>query len=177
MWSISSRSGPLLSFFVYRSLGGLGRESSRPMYTCSNKATHWCIFLGKHLPDKKKNNWWLCSLTMKTWVQEELCLYSMKTHRNHGENAPQWSKLSAPNLLKNAPQWSKVTALFSFVLHPCLMAPRWKFPPSDPGGGGGGHLTLIWTGGAAGGRKSDPASNRSAHKKYTLSQYTLRKLS
>ena len=46
-----------------------------------------------------------------------------------------------------------------------------------PGGGGGGHSTFIWTGGAAGGRKPDPVTNHSARKKYTLSQYTLLKLS
>ena len=44
--------------------------------------------------------------------------------------------------------------------------------------GGGGHSALIWTEGGGvplGGRKPDPISNRSAHKKYTLSQYTLLK--
>ena len=41
--------------------------------------------------------------------------------------------------------------------------------------GGGGHSNFIWTGGAAGGWKPDPVSNRSTHKKYTLSQYTLLK--
>ena len=46
-----------------------------------------------------------------------------------------------------------------------------------PGGGGGGHSPLNWVGGAAGGSRPDPVSNRSAHKKYTLSQYTLLKLS
>ena len=45
--------------------------------------------------------------------------------------------------------------------------------------GGGGHSTFIWTGGggAAGGRKPDPVANHLARKKYTLSQYTLLKLS
>ena len=43
--------------------------------------------------------------------------------------------------------------------------------------GGGGHSTLIWTGVPLGDRKPDPVSNRSVHKKYTLSQYTLLKLS
>ena len=44
---------------------------------------------------------------------------------------------------------------------------------------GEGHSTFIWTGGggAAGGRKPDPVTNHSARKKYTLSQYTLLKLS
>ena len=47
-------------------------------------------------------------------------------------------------------------------------------------GGGGGYSTFNWVGGAAGGgggggSKPDPVSNRLAHKKYTLSQYTLLK--
>ena len=46
-----------------------------------------------------------------------------------------------------------------------------------PRGGGGGHSTFIWTGGAAGGRKPDPVTNHSSRQKYTLSQYTLLKLS
>ena len=40
--------------------------------------------------------------------------------------------------------------------------------------GGGGHPPLNWVGGAAGGGggwKPDPVSNRSAHKKYTLSHW------
>ena len=46
-----------------------------------------------------------------------------------------------------------------------------------PGGGGALDFHLDGRGGAAGGRKPDPVSNRSARKKYTLSQYTLLKLS
>ena len=45
------------------------------------------------------------------------------------------------------------------------------------GGGGGGYSTFNWVGECrgGGGLKPDPVSNRSAHKKYTLSQYTLLK--
>ena len=52
----------------------------------------------------------------------------------------------------------------------------------NPGPGGGGHLHRTvtgtcrwWGGGGGGGWKPDPVSNRSVHKKYTLSQYTLLK--
>ena len=48
--------------------------------------------------------------------------------------------------------------------------------PVHPGGGGG-HSPLKWVGGAAGGSKPDPVTNRSVHTKYTLSQYTLLKTS
>ena len=48
-------------------------------------------------------------------------------------------------------------------------------PP--PRGGGGGTRLSFGRGGAAGGRKPDPVTNHSARKKYTLSQYTLLKLS
>ena len=47
-----------------------------------------------------------------------------------------------------------------------------------PPGGGGTRLSFgRGGGGAAGGRKPDPVTNHSARKKYTLSQYTLLKLS
>ena len=46
-----------------------------------------------------------------------------------------------------------------------------------PGGGGGTRLSFGRGGGAAGGRKPDPVTNHSARKTYTLSQYTLLKLS
>ena len=42
-------------------------------------------------------------------------------------------------------------------------------------GGGGALTSQLGRGGAAGGSKPDPVTNRSAHKKYTLSQYTLLK--
>ena len=44
-----------------------------------------------------------------------------------------------------------------------------------PGGGGGWHSPLKWVGGAAGGLKPDPVTNRSAHKNTPChnTQYTL----
>ena len=74
----------------------------------------------------------------------------------------------------SAGKWNdaKCNNKYSFICEIELFG-KYSSPPGPPPppGGGGTHLST----GRGGGWKPDPVSNRSAHKKYTLSQYTLLK--
>ena len=73
---------------------------------------------------------------------------------------------------KNSDRFLTQSHTWHFVL--CSHTVKFMCRPAVPGRGGGGALDFHLDGRVPlGGWKPDPVSNRSAHKKYTLSQYTL----